>query len=171
MEEGSAVDRMQHAIYWRGMLVQRYAAVEFSLTQLIADARRHPSYERLGDVPGTLSSKLHRAGQLTKTAPIAQFRHEINNFLAEFRRFEDYRHFMVHGLMVPSRNGTSIELRMFKHIVGEFVVGDLTLLPEHLESLAEAIQLLSSGFTEFVSKVCHCIIADAASTRRCNPPV
>jgi hypothetical protein len=42
----------KEAIYWRGLFITRYAAVEFAIAELVSRAFLHESYSHLGSSRG-----------------------------------------------------------------------------------------------------------------------
>jgi hypothetical protein len=52
------------AIYWRGLFITRYAAVEFAIAELVSRAFSHQAYKHLGHPPFGPVKKFRRLNQL-----------------------------------------------------------------------------------------------------------
>jgi hypothetical protein len=98
------------AIYWRGLFITRYAAVEFAIAELVSRAFSHQAYEHLGHPPFGPVKKFKRLNQLIGLpGPIANYRSELQVRLDDFAIYGDHRGFLAHALMV-SRSIASILL-------------------------------------------------------------
>jgi hypothetical protein len=146
---------VKEAIYWRGLFISRYAAVEFAIAELVSRASLHQAYVHLGHPPFGPAKKLKRLNHMIELAgPIAGYEINLKPKLDEFAQHEDHRHFMVHALMVP-KSRTNIKLMMYDHREGVYSVGELQFELEHLETLANEFAPLSIAFTELTAKMCR----------------
>ena len=119
------VDLAQEAIYWRGLFLHRYAAIEFAIAELVTRGFLHAAYNHLGHPPFGPVKKLRRLRHLvTMDGPIANYRSELEPPLQEFEQFANHRNFMVHAIMVP-RSKDSITFKMYDHREGVYSVGEL----------------------------------------------
>jgi hypothetical protein len=142
------------AIYWRGLFVSRYAAVEFAIAELVSRAFSHQAYNYLGHPPFGPAKKFRRLSQLIELpGPIANYRSDLKLRMDDFAIYEDHRHFMVHAIMVP-RSSADIAFKMYDHREGIYSVGELQFEIEHLAKLATSISDISINFTSLVAKVC-----------------
>lgn len=147
----------QRAIYLRGLFIQRYAGIEFSITSLLMLCRQHPSYNHLGDLPFKLSSKLKRLEKIiTIDGPMAPFSIELQSMAAVFKQFEERRHFLVHGLMatkVDEHGERLIAFRLYNHIRKVVHFGELNMSIDELESLAASLTQNTLEFTTLASSI------------------
>jgi hypothetical protein len=68
----------KEAIYWRGLFITRYAAVEFAIAELVSRAFLHQAYRDLGHPPFGPAKKLKRLNQMIGLAgPIASYRTKL----------------------------------------------------------------------------------------------
>jgi hypothetical protein len=126
----------KEAIYWRGLFINRYAAVEFAIAELVTRAFLHPSYSHLGHPPFGPAKKHKRLNQMIGlSGPIASYRADLQPRLDEFEQYSDHRNFMVHAIMVPRSTG-DILFMMYDHREGEYSVGSLQFELNHLETIA-----------------------------------
>ena len=145
----------KEAIYWRGLFMNRYAAVEYAIAELVSRASLHQAYVHLGPPPFGSAKKLKRLNQIIRLAgPIASYEADLKPKLDEFAQNEDHRHFMAHALMVP-HSRTSIKFLMYDHREGVYSLGELLFELKHLETLAKEFAPLSIDFTELAAKICR----------------
>jgi hypothetical protein len=98
---------VKEAIYWRGLFITRYAAVEFAIAELVSRAFLHQTYAHLGHPPFGPAKKLKRLDYLLGiTGPVAGYRADLQPRLDEFKQYSDHRNFMVHAIMVPRSSTT-----------------------------------------------------------------
>ena len=156
-DDEQRINRFKDAIYWRGMLVQRYAAVEWSITKLLWDVRFHDAYRRLPEPSYQLERKVAQLRKVVSMpGPLMVYGEDLSKHLNEFRRWEQYRHFMVHGFMVPNANGQSALFQMFEHRKPkQFGLSEIVLTIEQLKTFANEFQPLSSAFTEVTACICR----------------
>jgi hypothetical protein len=148
------IELAKEAIYWRGLFITRYAAVEFAIAELVSRAFLHQAYSDVGSPPFGPAKKLKRLNQLIELAgPIAGNRTTLQPMLEAFAQYAEHRHFMVHAIMVPA-SSKEITFRMYDHREGVYSVGDLRFEMTHLEDLATRIAAVSVEFTSFVAKMC-----------------
>jgi hypothetical protein len=148
------IDFAKQAIYWRGLFITRYAAVEFAIGELVSRAFLHQAYRDLGHPPFGPAKKFKRLNQLIELAgPIMGYRTMLQPLLKEFAQYAEHRHFMVHAIMVPA-GSKEITFRMYDHREGVYSVGDLHFEMTHLETLATQIADVSIEFTSLVAKIC-----------------
>lgn len=96
------VNLVKEAIYWRGLFITRYAAIEFAIAELVSRSFLHQAYSHLGHPPFGPAKKLKRLNHLLGlTGSIASFRADLQPRLDEFEQYTDHRNFMVHAIMVP----------------------------------------------------------------------
>jgi hypothetical protein len=70
----------------------------------------------------------------------------------QFREIEDYRHFIVHGMMLGFADPNErVDFRLYSHIDGEAHWGNLTFTIDEFALLTERMQPLSSEFTKIVA--------------------
>lgn len=147
----------ERGIYLRGLFIQRYAAVEFSVTHLLMLCRQHPAYNPLGDLPFKLSSKLKRLKTiLGMDGPVTPFARELRAMVDLFVQLEEDRHFLAHGLMATKLNDQGkriIAFRLYNHIGGEVHSGGLDLPIDKLGDLAGLLHPTASDFSALVSKI------------------
>jgi hypothetical protein len=167
MTTDAELKTIDDAIHMRGLFVQRYSGIEFALTELIMRAREHSAYNALGDLPWKFESKLMRLEALiTADGPIAEYASDVRSTLGNFTEFAERRHFMVHGIMVILRDAvdrTTLCFHMYDHkkVMDEGVkksvvhLGTMNATLEQLDSLAVALQPISTGFTELVARICR----------------
>jgi hypothetical protein len=92
----------KEAIYWRGLFIMRYAAVEFAIAELVSCASLHPYYSHLGHPPFGPAKKFKRLSQMIGLeGPITSYRTDLQSRLDDFKQYEEHRNFMVHAIMVP----------------------------------------------------------------------
>lgn len=153
MEVDAAVAK--EAIYWRGLFVNRYAAVEFAIAELVSRAFLHPAYSHLGHPPFGPAKKLKRLNQIIGLpGPIASYRADLQPRLNEFEQYADYRNFMVHAIMVP-KSSEDVSFMMYDHREGEYSVGTLQFEMNHLETIVTLLSPISIEFTNLVAKMCR----------------
>lgn len=149
------IEVANRAIYWRGLFITRYAAVEFAIAELVSRAFSHQAYEHLGHPPFGPVKKFKRLNQLIGLpGPIANYRSELLVRLADFALYGDHRGFMAHAIMVP-RSSKDIAFKMYDHREGVYSVGELQFEMEHLEKLATSISDISINFTSLVATICN----------------
>ena len=56
------------AIYWRGLFITRYSAVEFAIAELVSRAFSHLAYKHLGHPPFGPVKKFKRLNQINRVA-------------------------------------------------------------------------------------------------------
>jgi hypothetical protein len=143
------------AIYWRGLFINRYAAVEFAIAELVSRAFLHQAYSNLGQPPFGPAKKLKRLNQIIGlTGPIAGYRAELQPRLDEFEQYGERRNFMVHAIMVPA-SSKNIAFKMYDHREGVYSVGELQFEMVHLETIATLLSSISIEFTKLVAKMCR----------------
>ena len=120
------------------MLVQRYAAVEWSITKLLWDVRFHDAYRSLPEPSYQLERKVAQLREVVSLpGPLLAYGEDLGSDLEEFRSWEQYRHFMAHGFMVPNADGQSAHFQMFEHRkLKQFGLAEITLTVEQLRTLA-----------------------------------
>jgi hypothetical protein len=149
------IEFAKEAIYWRGLFINRYAAVEFAIAELVSRGFLHPAYGHLGHPPFGPANKLKRLNQMIwLTGPIASYRADLQPRLDEFAQYADHRNFMVHAIMVPA-SSKNIAFTMYDHREGVYSVGDLRFEMKHLETIATLIGSISIEFTSLVAKMCR----------------
>jgi hypothetical protein len=145
----------KEAIYWRGLFINRYAAVEFAIAELVSCGSLHPAYSHLGHPPFGPVKKFKRLKQMIGLeGPIASYRADLQSRLDDFKQYEEHRNFMVHAIMVP-RNSEDIGFKMYDHREGVYSVGELQFEMNHLKSIATLLNPLSVEFTKLVAKMCR----------------
>ncbi len=146
---------VKEAIYWRGLFISRYAAVEFAIAELVSRAFLHQAYSHLGHPPFGPAKKLKRLNQIIGLAgPIASYRADLQPRLDEFEQYAEHRNFMVHAIMVP-RNSTNIAFTMYDHREGLYSVGELHFEMKHLETIATLFSSISIEFTSLIATMCR----------------
>jgi len=149
------VEVAKKAIYWRGLFITRYAAVEFAIAELVSRAFPHPAYSHLGHPPFGPAKKLKRLNQIIGlVGPVASYRSDFQPRLDEFEQYADHRNFMVHAIMVPV-SSNQIAFTMYDHREGAYSVGELQFEMKHLEAIATLISSISIEFTSLVAKMCR----------------
>jgi hypothetical protein len=149
------VEIAKESIYWRGLFITRYAAVEFAIAELVSRAFLHQAYSHLGHPPFGPAKKLKRLNQIIELAgPVASYRAELQQRLEEFEQYADHRNFMVHAIMVPL-SSSHIAFTMYDHREGVYSVGELQFEMKHLEAIATLISSISIEFTSLVAKLCR----------------
>jgi hypothetical protein len=149
------VEFAKEAIFWRGLFVNRYAAFEFAIAELVSRGFAHKAYSHLGEPPFGPAKKLKRLRQMIDLAgPFAAYRADLLLKLDELAQYADHRHFMVHAMMV-ARSGNTITFHMYDHRGGTYGFGELLFEMEHLETLAKAIGPVSNEFAQLVSRMCR----------------
>lgn len=155
--ENEHIALYERGIYLRGLFIQRYAAVEFSVTHLLMMCRQHPDYNHLGDLPFKLSSKLKRLEIiLDMDGPVKGFADKLRFLMSLFVQLEEDRHFLVHGLMATKLNNQGkriIAFRLYDHRGGVVHAGELNMPIEKLDDLAGLLHPASSDFSALVSKI------------------
>jgi hypothetical protein len=150
-----SIEVAREAIYWRGLFINRYAAVEFAIAELVTRAFLHPAYSHLGHPPFGPTKKLKRLNQMIGLAgPIASYRADLQPRLDEFEQYADHRNFMVHAIMVPV-SSEDIAFTMYDHREGVYSVGKLQFELKHLETIATLLSPISIEFTNLVAKMCR----------------
>lgn len=145
----------KNAIYWRGLFINRYAAVEFAIAELVSRAFLHPAYSHLGHPPFGPAKKFRRLNQIIGLiGPIASYRAELQPRLDEFEQYGEHRNFMVHAIMVPA-SSKNIAFKMYDHREGVYSVGELQFEMKHLETIATLLSTISIEFTALVAKMCR----------------
>ncbi|EXS71411.1 hypothetical protein [Sphingobium sp. Ant17] len=147
----------ERGIYLRGLFIQRYAAVEFSVTHLLMMCRQHPDYNSLGNLPFKLPSKLKRLETiLDMDGPVKAFAGELRSMVSLFVQLEEDRHFLAHGLMATKLNNQGkriIAFRLYDHKGGVVHAGGLEMPIEKFDDLAGLLHPASSDFSALVSKI------------------
>lgn len=147
----------ERGIYLRGLFIQRYAAVEFSVTHLLIMCRQHPAYNSLGDLPFKLPSKLKRLVTiLGMDGPVKPFAGELRSMVDLFVQLEADRHFLAHGLMATRLNDQGkriIAFRLYDHKGGVVHAGGLDMPIDKLDDLAGLLHPTASDFSALVSKI------------------
>jgi hypothetical protein len=145
----------KEAIYWRGLFINRYAAVEFAIAELVSRAFLHQAYSHLGHPPFGPAKKFKRLNQIIKLiGPIAGYQADLQPRLDGFEQYADHRNFMVHAIMVPvSRK--NIAFKMYDHREGVYSVGELQFEMKHLETIATLLGSISIEFTSLVANMCR----------------
>lgn len=147
------VDLAEEAIFWRGMFINRYSGVEHAVAVLVTGALKHPAYASLGQPPFGPAKKMKRLRAIVAvTGPVAPY--QVKTFLDEFEKFEEYRHFMAHAMMVP-RSKSDITFKMYDHREGEYGEGTLKVSLDDMKHTANRIQPISSDFSALVAKICR----------------
>jgi hypothetical protein len=143
------------AIYWRGLFINRYAAVEFAIAELVSRAFLHQAYCHLLPPPFGPAKKLKKLNQMIGlTGPIATYRSDLTPWLDEFAQYAEYRNFMVHAIMVPA-SSNNIAFKMYDHREGDYGVGELQFEMKHLETIATRLSSISIEFTSLAAKICR----------------
>jgi hypothetical protein len=149
-----SIELAKEAIYWRGLFINRYSAVEFAIAELVSRACLHSAYSHFGHPPFGPAKKLKRLNQLIELAgPIAGYRAELRARLKEFEQYADHRHFMAHAIMVAKNSG-DIAFMMYDHREGVYSVGQLQFEMKNLGTLAALLSPMSTGFADLVVKIC-----------------
>ena len=146
---------VREAIYWRGLFITRYAAIEYAVAELVSRASLHEAYRNLDPPPFGPSKKLARLNQLIELpGPITNYRSELQAKLDDFVVYGEHRNFMVHAIMVP-RGSNDIAFTMYDHREGVYSVGELQFEMKNLEVLATSIGGISADFTALVARICR----------------
>lgn len=147
----------ERGICLRGLFIQRYAAVEFSVTHLLMMCRQHPDYNSLGDLPFKLSTKLKRLETiLDMDGPVKPFAGKLRSMVSLFAQLEEDRHFLAHGLMATKLNKQGkriVAFRLYDHKGGVVHAGAMDLPIEKLDDLAGLLHPTASDFSALVSKI------------------
>jgi hypothetical protein len=147
----------ERGIYLRGLFIQRYAAIEFSLTHLLMMARQHPLYNMHGDLPFPLKSKLKRLKKICALdGPIKPFASELLGMVDYFMQLEEDRHFLAHGLMATKMNSEGeriLAFRLYNHIGGVVHVGVMDMPLNRLETLAGLLSPTAENFSTLVAMI------------------
>lgn len=147
----------ERGIYLRGLFIQRYAAVEFSVTHLLMMCRQHPAYNSLGDLPFKLSSKLKQLETIVEMeGPLKPFAGELRSMVDLFVQLEEDRHFLAHGLMATKLNDQGkrvIAFRLYAHKGGGVHSGELDMSLDKLGDLAGRLHPTASDFCALISKI------------------
>jgi len=149
------IEIVKKAIYWRGLFITRYAAVELAIAELVSRASLHEAYTHLGQPPFGSSKKFTRLNQvIALPGPIADYQADLLAKLNDFAGYGEHRNFMVHAIMVP-RDSKNIAFRMYDHREGDYSVGELQFEMKNLEDLATSIGGISADFTALVARICR----------------
>lgn len=148
------IEIVNKAIYWRGLFISRYAAVEFAIAELVSRASLHESYNYLGPPPFGPAKKLKRLNQITQSGPIVSYQIRLQPKLDDFALYAEHRNFMVHAIMVP-RTDKDIAFKMYDHREGVYSVGELQFEMKHLEKLATLFSKISIDFTNLAAEICR----------------
>lgn len=147
----------ERGIYQRGLFIQRYAAVEFSVTHLLLMCRQHPVYNSLGDLPWKLTSKLKRlTAILEMDGPVKPFADQLRSMVDLFVELERDRHFLAHGLMATKLDAQGqriMAFRLYDHINGVVHAGYFDLPIDRLEDLAGLLHPTASDFADLVASI------------------
>jgi hypothetical protein len=131
------------AIWERGNFIHQHAGVECAVNELLVRARLLPEYQSIGDLPFKIESRLKLAETLaTMPGPLASYRQDLLDGLAEFRKFNDLRQVMAHGLMgLPTDPAADpkVAFRVYSHRRGglhrstiELSIGEMTQMNTQL---------------------------------------
>ena len=145
-----------HAIYLRGLFIQRYAGIEFSLTHLLVVASLHPTYQHLGELPFRTTSKLGRLEEVLDTnGPLQLCAAELRKEVDYLNSIELYRNILAHGIMVVQIvDGKPLcRFRLYQHKDGDAYQAAWDLTMPQLEALAEDVQPHSTAFTKLVAEI------------------
>ena len=152
-------------IYERGLFIQRYAGIEFSVTHLLASASQHADYAHLGELPYSVKGKLKRfetilnmAGAISADAVTLRAMHD------EFVKLDAIRNFIVHGIMVGrDEDGKQIlAFRLYSHIDGDPHQGVLDLSLDDLKNINSQIQPISTEFARMVARLSRMLVKPSA---------
>lgn len=167
MSHDAELKTLNDAICLRGLFIQRYSGIEFSLTELIMRARQHTAYKSLGDLPFRFDRKLKRLNDvIERDGPISSYGPELLATFGNFAEFAERRHFLVHGIMTIPKNAvdrTTLGFRMYDHkkVVenGEkssvVHIGRMDATLEQLELLAASLQPIATAFPGLVARICR----------------
>ena len=145
----------KEAIYWRGLFINRYAAVEFAIAELVSRGFLHQAYGHLGHPPFGPAKKLKRLNRMIGlSGPIASYRSDLQPRLDEFAQYAEHRNFMVHAIMVPA-SSKNIAFKMYDHREGVYSVGELQFEMTHLETITTLLSSISIEYTSLVAKICR----------------
>jgi hypothetical protein len=105
--EMAELSRTAH--FLRGAIISSYAQVEFLLTELNMRCRQLPEYAEIAAA---------RAKELAEgPGPVSAYANDLLPLVARLSDYEDFRHFIAHGLMVVSTRKTAtapIIFRMYR---------------------------------------------------------
>ncbi len=167
MSDATELKTIKDAIYLRGLFIQRYSGIEFALTELILRARQHCDYNELGELPFGFESKLKRLQKLIEAdGPIMPYSEELVSTFGNFAEFADRRNFLVHGIMaipIDAAYRTTVAFRMYDHKkvmdggnkTSVVHMGQMDANLEQLQSLADTLQPISTGFPCLVARICR----------------
>ncbi len=153
--EADRTEMYKKALYWRGLFITRYAAIEYAVAELVSRASAHEAYVKFGVPPFGPAKKLKRLYQLLKApGPLAVYEGTLEPSLKEFEQYEEHRHFLAHAIMVPV-TARLLHFRMYDHREGVYSVGELEFEMKHLVMLSNLIGEISPDFTHLIARICN----------------
>jgi hypothetical protein len=162
MDTSDIADATAEAVYWRGQFIHRHAGVEFALSELLIRARLLDEYAEIGDLPFVWRRRVKLLERmLSLPGRLAAYQEKLLSPLREIDELEDYRHLLVHGLMVVDRPITPDRLVRFRMFgwpqKGALGLVALDLPMKQLIDLAQRVAPLSSAMTGLVADLCRSI--------------
>ncbi len=173
VNEDETIEVWNQAINWRGLLIQRYAGIEFALSQLIMVARDHHAYNSLGDMPFRFETKLNRLDKICNLpGPMSVHKTKFAELIKEVRLQLGKRHFTAHALMnvSPRVKGKNVIIfSMYDHQncdLGKSVVhaGQWPVDYDKRDEYTALITSICSRFTQLATEACEIMKNDASST-------
>lgn len=146
----------REAIFWRGMFIHRYSAIEFAFSELLTRALLLPEYAHLGLLPFAWGEKLALLSRLMESGAVSPYASSLKAHLDDLERFEVHRHVLVHGLMVAKQtdDGAVLQIKNWAHIKRKAGMRSMTVPLSSLRDMAEALEPISLAVTHLVWTVC-----------------
>ena len=146
-----------------GAIVASYAHVEFLLGDLCMKAWYTAEYSHLREkFPYRLQARIRSARDLfSSDGPLGRYASEVEGVFERLATYEDYRHFMAHGLCIVTPTAMPmIQLRLWRPTKEGAEEGTIDLTIEQMRENAteitaycnQVIRLLHKVYTEQNSK-------------------
>ena len=109
MTEDGKDELMCRAHFLRGAIISSYAQVEFLLTDLTMRCRSLPAYAEISPrFPYKLTTKITRTKELVEAnGPLSAYANDVLALVDRISGYEELRHFIAHGQIVVSTQGTT----------------------------------------------------------------
>lgn len=165
----------ERGVYLRGLFIQRYAAVELAVTQLLMMCGRDPAYRALGDVPQRMDDRLRRIETILRMdGPVAAFAERLWPSIEMFMGLEEDRHLLFHGLMSTGFDDGGqrvLSFRLYEQRGRTPRLRALDMPAARLESLATLLEPVAWQFTALVATIGRHLNPPKASARGTPAPL
>lgn len=146
---------IHEAIFWRGVFVHHYGAIEQCVTELLIVGLSDPNYSHLGKVPGNWPEKLKRLSKIVDhPGPLARYSDPLRYQLSTISIIEPHRHLLVHGVMtLPPEDNPQAVINFMMHDAWKQCRNELAVSMDDLKYLAQELGGHSKVIAQMIAEM------------------